>query len=166
MSIERTDFDSQDDVSPSSSALEQRLVNWQPASASTVLDRDRLMFEAGCAAARAGSWGRLGWLTSACLALVAIALGGQLAREHGKRSLRSPAAALAAAPSASIAEENPPAEVRLDAASCFVLTQRVLAAGADDLVPVVSDHPADDGSGSFNPPITPLRGARDSLLAL
>ena len=79
MSIERTGRDPEGDLS----ALERRLGNWRPAAG--VVDRDRMLFEAGRAAARNESWGRFGGLSSAFLALVALGLGGLLVREQGNR---------------------------------------------------------------------------------
>jgi hypothetical protein len=63
--------------------LELRLGRWQPTSGG--LSRDRLIFEAGRAAARAEAWTKLPLLTTAVLALVAAGLGTMLVRERGER---------------------------------------------------------------------------------
>lgn len=64
------------------SELEQRLSAWRPAAAAQA---DRMLFAAGRASApRAGT--PLFWpAASACLALLAVALGGWLAAERGER---------------------------------------------------------------------------------
>jgi hypothetical protein len=152
-------------------ALERRLANWQPASAAGLIDRDRLLFNAGraAAAAQAQSWGRLGWFTSACLALLAVTLGGLVARERGQGNRPVADSARVAAPSAAIvARETTSPIVGLNPDSCFVLTQRILAAGAGDLMPVVSvsNHPAGDPPRSSAPSLSPLRAWPDGLLDL
>ena len=73
----------EDDPEVPLSDLERRLEQWRPASGS--LDRDRMLFDAGRASARAESWGRLGAALAASFALVAVGLGGLLVRERAHR---------------------------------------------------------------------------------
>jgi hypothetical protein len=128
MSHQSTDRDPKDNLS----ALEQRLASWRPTPAAGGVDRDRMLFEAG----RAAAGGRSGWFASACLALLALGLGGLLARERGNR--RDLEAALAArvdappGPSPAAAVAPPARTVALAPDSYLVLTQRMLAAGIED----------------------------------
>src|SRR4051812_23367722 len=76
MSIERPGLDPEDDLI----ALERRLEGWRPVANFCAVDRDRLFYEAGRAAAR--SRVHPAWLSTACLALVALTLGGLLVHER------------------------------------------------------------------------------------
>jgi hypothetical protein len=153
MSIERIGSSSEENLS----ALEQRLGSWRPIPASGAVNRDRLVFEAGRAAAGAGAWRRIGWCSNACLALVALGLGGLLARERGDRQALE--ATLAARASAPASAAMPPV-VALEPDSYFVLTHHILAAGANDSMPIVSDQPPDRRPAPPEPPLSPLRARR------
>lgn len=76
-----------DDVGPRDdlTGLERRLAAWRPSAGG--LDRDRLLYEAGRAAARseAGARLRLAMGSVAAAAIVAVGLGGWLAVERGRR---------------------------------------------------------------------------------
>jgi hypothetical protein len=65
------------------SALERRLAAWSPAAHG--LDRDRMLYSAGQAAARADDRGRLWRLATAASVVVAVTLGGLLAHERSRR---------------------------------------------------------------------------------
>jgi hypothetical protein len=79
MDIEHTENERELDLSE----VERRLAAWRPASGG--LDRDRMLYEAGRAAARAD--GRIhSWrLATAALTLLTVSLGGLLARERAQR---------------------------------------------------------------------------------
>lgn len=64
--------------------FERRLTAWRPASPSG-LDRDRLLFEAGRAAASGDLPRRLGRVTTFGSLIVALGLGIQLVQERGRR---------------------------------------------------------------------------------
>lgn len=86
------DADRRDDeipIGPDLTALENRLATWRPAAGP--LDRDRMLYDAGRAAATAG--GRPWRLASAALVLVSIGLGGALV--HQRRALVSERSILA-----------------------------------------------------------------------
>ena len=71
--------DHEDEVGPDLTALERRLAAWRPAAGA--LDRDRMLYDAGRAAAGALSWR----LSAAALLLATLGLGGLLI--HEKREL-------------------------------------------------------------------------------
>jgi hypothetical protein len=79
MDIDKSQPDQENDLT----ALERRLAGWRPAIGG--LDRDRMLFDAGRAAARAEGRSRLWQLATAALVFVTAGLGGLLANE---RSLR------------------------------------------------------------------------------
>jgi len=62
------------------SALADRLAAWRPSTGA--LDRDRTLYEAGHAAARAESGGRTWRLATALLAMVALGLSGLLVHQR------------------------------------------------------------------------------------
>jgi hypothetical protein len=143
-------------------ALEQRLGRWRPAPG--VLDRDRLMFEAGLASARGASWGRLGFATAACWALAAFALGGLLAHERGRRqaletalALRSNAPNPTPAPVPAPPWQPPRATESPSPDSYLALARRMLVAGPDDLTSAAANHSPDHPPGPAEPPLSPLR---------
>ncbi len=157
MSIERTGRDPEGDLS----ALEQRLGSWQPTRASSVVDRDRMLYEAGGAAAGAACWGRSGWLASACLALVALGLGVLLIQERGnRRGMEAALAAQIGAPKPLPAAPITPPAVAFEPESYLVLTQRMLAAGTDDS-PLPASNPAPGRSLVHpEPALSPLDARR------
>ncbi len=69
-----------DEHEPDLSALANRLAAWRPSTGA--LDRDRMLYEAGRAAARPEASGRPWRLATAALAVVAIGLSGLLAHER------------------------------------------------------------------------------------
>ena len=126
--------DDENAIGPDLSALERRLAAWRPATGA--LDRDRMLYNAGRAAAAAGA--RTWRLASAALLLATTGLGGLLfqqrsllARERAERielaaRLAAPATAPAAlAPPVESAAPGPPAP-----GSYLALTAR-LAEGVD-----------------------------------
>jgi hypothetical protein len=129
------------------SGFERRLASWLPAA--SALDRDRMLFEAGRASARAESRGKV-WPSAAVgLALLLVGLGGLFARERTRRlaletvlvarpPVQAPALALTPPPVA------PPVlgAERLGPSSYFVLTTR-LASGELDFPPVSPEHVAE-----------------------
>lgn len=135
--------------------LERRLEQWRPSPGS--LDRDRMLFEAGRAAARAESWGRLGMALTACFALVAVGLGGLLVRERGYRHAlevtlaertREPVLPELVSPAPPYAEPAPN--------SYLALTRRILASGLEELPPAAPSAPLDELPERPEPPLTPL----------
>ncbi len=120
--------------------FERRLSSWLPAAAA--LDRDRMLFEAGMASARADSRGKV-WRTAAVgLALLLAGLGGFLARERSRRlALETVLAARPPAPAPLLAEKPPrvglpsPSTERPGPSSYLALTAR-LASGELDFPPV------------------------------
>jgi hypothetical protein len=144
------------------SGFERRLASWLPAA--SALDRDRMLFEAGRAAARAESRG--GVWPSAAVGLVALlaGLGGVLARERAQRQALE--AALAARPPAQalVFASTPPRVAllepgggRLGPSSYFVLTTR-LASGELDFPPVALKPEAERpsrGTGAQSPTLRP-----------
>jgi hypothetical protein len=79
MDIEHPDHDPEIDLS----AVERRLAAWRPTAGG--LDRDRMLYEAGRAAARADGRVRSWRLATAALILMAVGLGGLLVRERSQR---------------------------------------------------------------------------------
>ncbi len=79
MDIEHPDHDPEIDLS----AVERRLAAWRPAAGG--LDRDRMLYEAGRNAARADGRVQSWRLATAALVLMAVGLGGMLARERSQR---------------------------------------------------------------------------------
>lgn len=135
------------EIDPDLTAMEHRLAVWQPSTGA--LDRDRMLYDAGRAAARAESRVRSWRLATAALALVAVGLGGLLAHERSlvahQRSLlalersqrRSMEATLAARTGTSeptspapAPGDSPPAEP-LAPTSYFALTSRFARSAGD-----------------------------------
>ncbi len=114
--------------------LEHRLRQWQPASLG--LDRDRMLFVAGRAAARSEVWGLVPLGSVTALALAAVMLGILLVRERGERHAlevriaQQSAVPKAPAPPVELAlapiVERPPAPD-----SYLMLTRNMLAAGPE-----------------------------------
>jgi hypothetical protein len=114
--------------------LERRLTLWRPAP--VVLDRDRMLFEAGRAAGRSEARLRAGLLSTAALALVAAGLGVPLVRERAQRHALEVRIARQsiAAPAPSMPEPAPPpiAIEPFAPESYLALTHRMLDGGLDD----------------------------------
>jgi hypothetical protein len=135
--------------------LERRLAGWQPASLGR--DRDRMLFEAGRAAARAEVWARVPLASAAALALVAVSLGALLVRERDQRhalevrivqqsSLPKPIAPPIEAALSPIVDRPPAPD------SYLVLTHHMLAAGLDDApLPTPRTTPGDTPPGAEPP---------------
>ena len=115
--------------------LGRRLSRLRPAAAG--LDRDRMLYEAGRAAARADLRGRAWLASTAALALACAALGGLLARERGHRLdlERALAATRAAAPEPRRFDPPPFLAARPAPDSYLALTRRALADGLDEPPP-------------------------------
>ena len=147
------------------SEFERRLASWLPAV--TALDRDRMLFDAGRASARADARGKL-WASAAVgLALLLAGLGVLFARERSQRlALERILAAgppvqapmLAATPMR-VAVPASSGAARPDPSSYFVLTTR-LASGTLDFPPASlapnAGHPP--GSTRSQPPTFRPRG--------
>jgi hypothetical protein len=141
--------------------FERRLATWLPAA--TALDRDRMLFEAGRASARAEARGKVWPFAALGLALLLVGLGGLFARERSQRiALETVLAAnrpaqesvLAATPPR-VALPNPIME-RPDPSSYFVLTTR-LGSGDVDFPPVSRESSTERPPSGTGPPPLPLR---------
>ena len=126
------------------------------------LDRDRMLFEAGRASARAGDRARVWALSAAASALVVVGLGVALARERSRtlgleRALivAQEAAPAPRPPHATPPEPSQPIEVAPD--SYLALSRRALA-GLDDLPAAPSRPPGDLGPPAPERVLSPLRG--------
>jgi hypothetical protein len=116
-----------------------RLAAWRPASGG--LDRDRMLYEAGRAAAQADGRGQSWRLATAALTLLTVGLGGLLAHERSQRRALETSIAMAAR----INPAQPAGEIASSASretsaiepfapdSYFALTSR-LARGVPDLL--------------------------------
>ena len=129
--------------------LEFRLRQWQPSALG--LDRDRMLFEAGRAAARAEIWGRVPLGSIAALAVTVVGLGVLFARERGERQALEvqvvqqstvPTIEPRPGPVPAPIVERPPA---LD--SYLVLTRNMLSAG-----PEMMPSPAPETTPSISAP--------------
>jgi hypothetical protein len=141
--------------------LEHRLRQWQPASLG--LDRDRMLFAAGQAAARGEVWGWAPLGSVAALAMAVVMLGFLFVRERGERralevriarqlavpKIPAPAVELAVAPIV----EHPPA-----ADSYLMLTRNMLAAGPEMTPSQAPDTTPVDRALSDEPPLR-VRGS-------
>jgi hypothetical protein len=132
-------------------ALEQRLAAWRPAAAA--LDRDRMLFDAGRAAAEADSHARAWRRATAALALAVIGLVGLLAQERSllerarseRRALGKLLAVQTGTPAPAPAMTTPSvvsAEVEpLAPTSYFALTSRLTKAAPDTSAPDAALEP-------------------------
>ncbi len=134
MDIEHPDRDPEIDLS----AVERRLAAWRPAAGG--LDRDRMLYEAGRTAARVDGRVQSWRLATAALILVAVGLGGMLARERSQRLALESSLSLASRinPSHPVEEIASPASREIPTIepfapdSYFALTSR-FARGVPDL---------------------------------
>ena len=118
------------DREPELTALERRLAAWRPAAGT--LDRDRMLYDAGRAAAE-GEGHRHAWrLATAALAIMTIGLGVLLAHERSQRRALEIALAARAVPSppSPVEFEIPPIEPPAPS-SYFALTARLAANPVD-----------------------------------
>ncbi len=137
------------------SDLERRLEQWRPSPGS--LDRDRMLFDAGRASARAESWGRLGLALAASFALVAVAMGGLLVRERGYRhALEVTLAERTRAPASPEVDLPPPSFAEPAPNSYLALSRRILASGLVELPPEAPNAPRGEIPERPEPPLTPL----------
>lgn len=127
MDIEHPEIENEFDLSE----LERRLAAWWPASGG--LDRDRMLYEAGRAAARAD--GRIhSWrLATAALALLTVGLGSLLAHERShRRALETPVAiAKPAQPAREIALPASTETPAIEPSSYLALTLRLSRGNPD-----------------------------------
>jgi hypothetical protein len=79
MDIENQHPDEENDLT----ALERRLAGWRPTTGG--LDRDRILFDAGRAAAQADGRSRLWQFTTVALVFVTAGIGGLLTHERSRR---------------------------------------------------------------------------------
>ena len=147
------------------SDLERRLQRWRPLPGS--LDRDRMLFDAGRASARAESWGRLGAALAASFALVAVGLGGLLVRERGYRHALEVTLAERTREPVLADPAPPPLPSRPAPArdSYLALTRRILTTGLDDLPPSASKVSRGELTDGPAPSFVPLR-VRGGLMEL
>jgi hypothetical protein len=140
MDIEHPEIENEFDLSK----LERRLAAWRPASGG--LDRDRMLYEAGRAAARADvrihSWR----LATAALALLTVGLGGLLAHERAQRRVLETSVAIAsqikpARPAGEIALPTPRETPAIEPSSYFALTLRLSRGNPDISSPDVDFEP-------------------------
>lgn len=142
--------------------LERRLSGWAPAPPSS--GRDRMLFEAGRAAARSEARVRLTASLAATLAAVSVGLGGWAVHERTRRQAAE--SALAERPrvreAATVVEHPPdaPPIVEPGSASYLALTHRLATVGLDGpepsgSPPVAAPRPAGQGR-----PLTPLSTRR------
>src|SRR5262245_25425879 len=118
--------------------LERRLSGWTPSAGA--LDRDRMLFEAGRAAARSETRGRLTTALAAGLAAVSVGLGGWAVRESTqRRALELALADRSRALEVVLAERSFPPEpdqipvAALTPESYLVLTHRLATVDLDEL---------------------------------
>jgi hypothetical protein len=147
--------------------FERRLASWLPAA--PALNRDRMLFEAGRASARAEAKGKVWPAAASGLALLLLGLGGLFVRERSQRlaletvlATRPPAEApVLAATTPRVALPSPIIEPP-GPSSYFVLTLR-LAAGDLDFPPVARQSSSERApSGTRPPPLRP-RGFERAL---
>ncbi len=124
------------------SQVERRLAAWRPASGG--LDRDRMLYEAGRAAAQADSRAQSWRLATAALALLTVGLGGLLAHERAQRRAMEAIAsrinpAQPAREIALLASTETPA---IEPSSYFALTSRLAQGNPDMSLPDVEIEPA------------------------
>jgi hypothetical protein len=143
-------------------ALELRLAAWRPSTGA--LDRDRMLYDAGRAAVRSESHGRVWVLATAALAVVTIGLGALLVQERSRRTALEIAMAARAMPSPP--PPAPPGEIDIPPiespgpSSYFVLTARLAANPVDaswlDVKIEREPHPATSPPEETSRPV-PLR---------
>ena len=140
--------------------LEAALGRLRPAP--IALDRDRMLFEAGRASALAERRGRVGYAIAAGFALVAVGLGGLLAREQAARkelevkiASLAPPAPSAMRPAVATVELN--MSGRLSPDSYILLSRRISVEGLDPLPGGSTSLPAEAGSKAPTPTMEPLR---------
>jgi hypothetical protein len=142
--------------------FERRLAAWLPAP--TALDRDRMLFDAGRASARAEARGRVWTSAAVVLTLLLVGMGTLFARERSRcLALQTMLAARPAAAGPTLAEAPP--QVALPARSAerpgpnsyLVLTMR-LGSGELDIPPASPVRNAahtPDKTGPQRPPLRP-----------
>jgi hypothetical protein len=124
--------------------LERRLTHWRPATEN--LDRDRMFFEAGRAAARAEVRAWTGFASTAALALVAAGLGVLLVGERARRQaleVRIAQQENAKAPALPEPLSPPIVAQTLSPDSYLALTHRLQTVGLDEAMAPDSGSPPD-----------------------
>ena len=154
------DRDDENPIGPDLTALERRLAGWQPSAGS--LDRDRMLYDAGRAAAGARTWRAI----AASLLIASVGLAALLAHQHSslvrERALLSQEraerlqveTALAARPAAAQpATSSPlPAAIEPPSPSSYLALSARMADGLDDLLSRGSGiDPAPTRSAPANP---------------
>jgi hypothetical protein len=140
MDIEHPDRDPEIDLS----AVERRLAVWRPAAGG--LDRDRMLYEAGRAAAKADGRVQSWRLATAALALLTVGLGGLLTHERMQRRALETSIAIAgridaAQPAAEIALPASAKNPAIEPSSYFALTSRLSRGNPDISSPDVNFEP-------------------------
>jgi hypothetical protein len=125
MDIDKPHLDHENDLTD----LERRLSAWQPATGG--LDRDRMLFDAGRAAARAEGRSRYWRLATVALVLVTVTLGELLVHERSQRLALEMARPVRRGPAElsppSLLLTQTPAVEPLAPNSYFVLTAQLVA---------------------------------------
>jgi hypothetical protein len=164
-------------VDPELSALEQRLAAWRPSPGA--LDRDRMLYDAGRAAARAENRLQSWRLATAALLVISIGLGGLLvyqrslrlldrdllAQEQARRHALETALAagdrpLEPAPGISAPAVQATSIQRLPPTSYFILTARLTRSGQDLSAPDLDFEPEPQRPGSHPSEMMPRPGPR------
>jgi hypothetical protein len=145
MAIENPEYERELEISE----MERRLASWRPATGG--LDRDRMLYDAGRAAARADGLSRPWGLATAALTLVTVGLGGLLLHERSRCMALETSLAIASRtippqPAAAIelpASGKTPVVEPFEPSSYFALTARLTRGNAGTSSPDVDvelDH--------------------------
>jgi hypothetical protein len=137
MDCDQSQPDQENDLTP----LERRLTGWRPSTGK--LDRDRVLFDAGRAAARADGRSRLWQLATAALVFMTAGLGGLLEHERSQRFALETALAIRARPVESLPPvpslAQTPATESLAPNSYFELTTHVMASDQEASAPALGN---------------------------
>jgi hypothetical protein len=134
MDFDKSEPDRENDLT----ALERRLAAWRPATGA--VDRDRMLYDAGWAAARAEHRAHIWRLATAASFVVIVTLGGLLAHERSQRRALAMSVAARRGPARPLAPipliTQTPALEPLAPSSYFVLTAQLAA--SDQEVPALA----------------------------
>jgi hypothetical protein len=149
--MDTPEHDSRQDLSE----VEKRLAAWR--SAPAALDRDRLLYEAGRAAARSESRSRLSLSAAACLGVATLVLGGQYVRERERGdTLERRLASLTAPPVVPSPAISQPASLAPVADSYWTLSRNMPALLFEDTRSSSAPTPGGRLSAPAAVPLTPL----------
>jgi hypothetical protein len=149
MEMEHPDHDPEIDLS----AVERRLAAWRPSAGS--LDRDRMLYNAGRAAANADGRVQTWRLATAALALLAVGMGGLMLHERSQRRAMEVALGARSRPSQSASTmpllSATPTIEPFAPSSYFVLTSRLSRSNPDMLSPDVEFESRPPSIGPLEP---------------